>query len=83
MSQNTLLRSTLGVGFGVAVAIGSMIGAGILRAPAEVATQLPIPALFLGAWVLGGLYALLGANALAELGTMVPRSGGQYGPSVS
>jgi len=72
------LRRSFGVAFGVAVAIGSMIGAGILRAPADVAAKLPLPALFLGAWVVGGAYALLGANALAELGTMVPRSGGQY-----
>jgi APA family basic amino acid/polyamine antiporter len=72
------LRRALGVGFGIAVAVGSMIGAGILRAPADVAARLPIPALFLGAWVLGGLYALLGANAVAELGAMLPRSGGQY-----
>jgi APA family basic amino acid/polyamine antiporter len=72
------LRQALGVGFGVAVAVGSMIGAGILRAPADVATRLPVPALFLGAWALGGLYALLGANAMAELGAMLPRSGGQY-----
>ena len=55
-----------------------MIGAGILRTPADVAQRLPMPSLFLGAWVVGGLYALLGANALAELGTMRPRSGGQY-----
>jgi APA family basic amino acid/polyamine antiporter len=66
------------VGFGVAVAVGSMIGAGILRTPADVAARLPLPALFLGAWAVGALYALLGANALAELGTMLPRSGGQY-----
>ena len=72
------LKSTLGIGFGVAVAVGSMIGAGILRAPADVATRLPMPLLFLGAWVVGGLYALMGANALAELGTMLPESGGQY-----
>jgi len=72
------LRRSFGVAFGVAVAVGGMIGAGILRSPADVAKQLPLPSLFLGAWVIGGLYALLGANALAELGTMVPRSGGQY-----
>lgn len=68
----------MGVGFGVAVAVGSMIGAGILRAPADVAAQLPHPALFLGVWLLGGLYALLGANSMAELGTMLPSSGAQY-----
>lgn len=71
------LRQLLGAGFGIAVAVGSMIGAGILRAPADVAARLPVPALFLGVWLLGGAYALLGANALAELSTMTPRSGGQ------
>ena len=69
------LERSLGVGFGVAVGVGAMIGAGILRAPAEVARQLPNPWLFLGAWVLGGVWALLGANAVAELATTVPRSG--------
>ena len=75
--RNRLHRS-LGVWFGIAVGVGGMIGAGILRAPADVAARLPSPGLFLGAWVLGGLYALLGANAIAELATIRPRSGGQY-----
>jgi basic amino acid/polyamine antiporter, APA family len=68
----------LGVGFGLAVIIGNTIGAGIFRAPGTIAGQLPSPWMFLAVWILGGLYALLGAIALAELGTMIPRSGGQY-----
>ena len=72
------LHRSLGVWFGVAVGVGSMIGAGILRAPAGVAAQLPSPALFVAAWVIGGAYALLGANAIAELACIAPRSGGQY-----
>jgi basic amino acid/polyamine antiporter, APA family len=72
-----LLR-VLGVGFGVAVAVGNTIGAGILRAPGEVAEHLPHGGLFLAVWVMGGLYALLGAAQIAELGAMIPRSGGQY-----
>jgi APA family basic amino acid/polyamine antiporter len=72
-----LLR-VLGVGFGLAVIIGNTIGAGIFRAPGQIAEQLPHPWVFLGVWVAGGLYALLGAISLAELGTMIPRSGGQY-----
>ena len=68
----------LGVGFGLAVIIGNTIGAGIFRAPGTIAGLLPDPWLFLGVWVVGGLYALLGAISLAELGTMIPRSGGQY-----
>ena len=72
------LLPILGVGFGLAVTIGNMIGAGILRAPGEVAGHLPVVSLFMATWVVGGLYALLGALQLAELGTMIPRSGGQY-----
>jgi APA family basic amino acid/polyamine antiporter len=68
----------LGLGFGLAVIIGNTIGAGIFQAPGTIAGQLPHPWWFLGIWVLGGLYALLGAISLAELGTMIPRSGGQY-----
>lgn len=72
-----LLR-VLGLGFGLAVIIGNTIGAGIFRAPGSIASQLPHPALFLGVWVIGGLYALLGAISMAELGAMLPKSGGQY-----
>jgi APA family basic amino acid/polyamine antiporter len=72
-----LLR-ILGVSFGLAVAIGNTVGAGILKAPGEVATQLPNVWMFLSVWVAGGLYALLGSISIAELATMLPRSGGQY-----
>ena len=72
------LLKILGVGFGVAVAIGNTIAAGIVRAPGEIAAWLPSVWLFLGVWIAGAVYALLGSNALAELGTMIPRSGGQY-----
>lgn len=72
-----LLR-ILGLSFGLAVTVGNTIGAGILRTPGDVASWLHAPWAFLGIWVLGAAYALLGANAVAELGTMLPRSGAQY-----
>lgn len=75
--SSKLLR-VLGLAFGVAVIIGNTIGAGILRTPGEVAAQLPSFWPFLGVWIAGAIYALLGANAVAELGTMLPYSGGQY-----
>ena len=75
--RGRLLR-VLGVVFGLAVTVGITIGMGILRTPGEVAQQLPNRWLFLGAWLLGGVYALCGAVSVAELGTMVPRSGGFY-----
>ena len=76
-STGRLLR-VLGVGFGLAVTVGNTIGAGILRAPGEVAANVPSEIIFLGIWVVGAVYALLGAVSLAELGAMMPRSGGQY-----
>ena len=72
------LRQVLGVSFGIAVLIGNTILIGILRTPGDVAAQLPSPALFIGVWIIGGLYALLGAISLAEPGAMLARSGGQY-----
>jgi APA family basic amino acid/polyamine antiporter len=70
------LLAILGVAFGISIIVGNSIGSGILRTPGEVARLLPSPALFLGVWVVGALYAMLGANVLAELATMMPESGG-------
>jgi len=72
-----LLR-VLGLAFGVALAIGAVIGGGILRTPGEVASLLPTPALFFGVWLLGAAFAFLGATAYAEHGAMAPGAGGVY-----
>jgi len=77
IDRGHLLR-ILGVTFGIAAAIGNMIGAGVLRAPASIAGTVPDAAIIIGLWVLGGLHAALGINILAELGTAVPQSGGPY-----
>ena len=76
-SRGHLLR-VLGVGFGIAVTIGNTIGAGIFRSAGLIADQLPNVWLFLGVWALGGLFALIASFSVAELGTMIPRSGGHY-----
>lgn len=76
-TQGSLLR-VLGVGFGVAVIVGGAVGVGILRTPGAIAGMLGTPALILLAWALGGTYALLQANNLAELATAIPSSGGPY-----
>ncbi|MFN4865727.1 MAG: APC family permease [Cyanobium sp.] len=70
------LLSILGIGFGLAGAVGGTIGAGILRTPGVVAAELPTPSLVLGAWLAGGVYALLGAVCTAELAAALPRTGG-------
>ena len=72
------LHRVLGVAFGLAVTVGTTIGAGILRRPGTVAELLRTPALILGMWLAGGLYGLLGAINAAELGTMIPEAGGFF-----
>jgi APA family basic amino acid/polyamine antiporter len=72
------LRRILGFGFGLAVIVGSTLGIGILRAPGLVAGQVSNPSIALLLWLVGGLYTLLGAVCLAELGTMLPQAGGYY-----
>src|SRR5687767_1369619 len=76
--KRTSLLRVLGLAFGIAVTVGNTIGAGILRAPGEVASQIPGLWPFLAVWVGAAAYAFLGANVVSELGTMLPRSGGQY-----
>jgi APA family basic amino acid/polyamine antiporter len=72
------LLKVLGVSFGLAVLVGNTIGMGILRTPGEVAARVPSVPLFMGVWVAGAVYALLGALSVAELAAMRPRSGGLY-----
>jgi APA family basic amino acid/polyamine antiporter len=72
------LLTVLGVAFGLAVAVGNTIGAGIVRTPGTIAANLPNFWPFIAVWIIGAAYAFLGTNAIAEMATMVPRSGGQY-----
>jgi APA family basic amino acid/polyamine antiporter len=76
-SRGKLLR-VLGVGFGIAVAFGSSIGAGIMCTPATIAAGLPSAWLILLAWVVGGVYSLFGAWSLSEVGAMIPSAGAYY-----
>lgn len=62
----------------LALVAGSMLGIGIFIMPAQVAANVGGPWAFLAMWLVGGLAALFGALCLAELGAMMPRSGGDY-----
>jgi basic amino acid/polyamine antiporter, APA family len=64
--------------FALAVGIGTTMGGGILYAPGKIAALLPNPWLYMGVWVFGAINALLGATIFAELGAMIPLSGGPY-----
>lgn len=58
--------------------VGGIIGSGIFFTPAEVAIALPSGGWILSVWVIGGVVALAGALAYAELGAMMPHAGGVY-----
>ena len=77
MAQNQL-KKLLGVGFGVAVTIGGTIGTGILRKPGPIAQDIGDPTLIIAVWLAVGLYALVGALSVMELGTMLPTVGAWY-----
>ena len=76
-AEHKLLR-ILGAGFAVAVVVGAVIGVGILRIPGEVAAHLASAPLVLAMWLAGGIYALLAAVSVTELGTMLPETGGYF-----
>jgi APA family basic amino acid/polyamine antiporter len=62
----------------VSIVIGIVIGAGIFLVPSLVARQLRSAAAILGVWIFAGVISFFGSLACAELGTMLPSTGGQY-----
>jgi APA family basic amino acid/polyamine antiporter len=72
------LTRILGLGFGLAMVFGGTVGVGILRLPGTLAAALGDSRLIVLFWILGGLYSLLGAVAVAELAAMMPEAGGFY-----
>jgi APA family basic amino acid/polyamine antiporter len=61
-----------------AVTVGIMIGSGIFRVPAAAAADTGSARAMLLAWVVGGVVALSGALALAEVAALFPKAGGMY-----
>jgi L-type amino acid transporter 9 len=61
---------------GFAILVSIQIGSGIFSSPAQVDSNVPSPAAALGVWVLSGLLSWAGAASFAELGTVIPQSGG-------
>src|SRR5437868_2369093 len=72
------LARRLGLFDAIMIVMGGIIGAGIFVNPAVVARNVHTPALVLGAWLIGGVIALIGAFIYAELAALRPRVGGQY-----
>ena len=77
-SAEPTLARRLGAFDATMIVMGGIIGAGIFVNPSVVARQVHTFDLVLGAWVIGGAIALVGAFVYAELAVLRPRVGGQY-----
>jgi len=60
------------------IIVGGVIGSGIFQAPSTIAANVGSPGMSLLVWLVCGLLALCGGLCIAELGAMLPRTGGQY-----
>jgi APA family basic amino acid/polyamine antiporter len=72
------LPRRLGVVDGAAILVGAVIGSGIFVVPSLIARRIPEPGLVLAIWLFAGLLVICGGLVLAELGAMLPHSGGLY-----
>lgn len=72
------LRKKLSRWDSVAIITAIVVGVGIYRVPAEVASFLRSPSLMMLAWLLGGIISLLGVLCYAELSSSFPKTGGNY-----
>jgi len=75
--EGELLRA-LSVWDAIMLVIGTIIGSGIFLVPSEIARAVHRPGPMLMVWITGGLFTLLGALSLAELGAAIPHAGGLY-----
>ncbi len=76
-SPGGLLR-VLGLITGLAITFGGIVSLGILRAPGEVAAQLPDPWWYMATWIAAGVFVIFSTASAAELATALPRAGAYY-----
>jgi APA family basic amino acid/polyamine antiporter len=72
-------KRQLGIAVAAAIVIANMIGAGVFTSAGfQAAFSFKDPWSMMSTWVVGGVIALCGAAVYAELGSLLPRAGGEY-----
>lgn len=78
MDKTSELRRELGLFDSMSIVLGIVVGAGIFLVPNLIARAIDSAAWILTAWIVTGVLSFFGALAFAELGAMLPATGGQY-----
>src|SRR5215467_4060454 len=78
MERRAELPRKLGLFDSMSIVVGTIIGSAIFLAPGSIAQSVPSVRGILSVWILAGLLSAVGALAYAELGAMMPATGGQY-----
>jgi len=72
------MKRRVGLWSAVALIVGTMIGSGIFVSSGSLLAGAQSPGLCLVLWTVCGFYSLLGAISYSEIGTLIPKSGGEY-----
>ena len=71
-------KNKIGWRSAAALVVANIIGTGAFTTLGFQLEELPNTWTIISLWVLGGILSLLGAFSYAELGTRLPKSGGEY-----
>ncbi len=72
------LERKLGLWACVSIVAGAVIGSSIFMKPATMAAQTGSPLILLAVWIVAGIISLFGGMINAEVGCVLPKTGGQY-----
>ena len=78
MPEQSNLKRVLSLTDATMINVGGILGSGIFMVPATVALYTLSSSLFFLVWIIGGIVSLFGALSVAELGSAMPKAGGQY-----
>lgn len=74
----TKLTPQIGLRAAIILVVSVIVGSGVFKKIAPMASELGSPLLIILCWVLAGLISLAGALSTAEMASMYPDSGGEY-----